>query len=82
MKVDEMVNVMAAYANGEDIEFRLADVDTTESDWSYVASPTWDWRKYEYRIAPSKTGFPNGVNLIGGWIGYRGSARNASACLK
>lgn len=47
---------MTAYANGEDIEFRLADVDTTESDWSYVASPTWDWHKYEYRITPSKKG--------------------------
>lgn len=52
--VDYMMNVTAAYANGEDIEFRLADVDTTESDWSYVASPTWNWHKYEYRIAPSK----------------------------
>lgn len=52
--VDYMMNVMAAYANGNHIEFRLADVDTTESDWSYVASPTWNWHKYEYRIAPSK----------------------------
>ena len=52
--VDEMTNVMAAYANGEHIEFRLADVDTTESDWAYVSTPTWNWHKYEYRIAPSK----------------------------
>ena len=52
--VDEMTNVMVAYANGEHIEFRLADVDTTESDWAYVAAPTWNWHRYEYRIAPSK----------------------------
>ncbi len=52
--VDEMTNVMAAYANGEHIEFRLADVDTTESDWAYVSTPTWNWHKYEYRIAPSR----------------------------
>lgn len=52
--VDEMINVMAAYANGEHIEFRDTDVDLTNMNWSYIASPTWNWHKYEYRVTPSK----------------------------
>lgn len=52
--VNEMINVMAAYANGEHIEFRDTDVDLTNMNWSYIASPTWNWHKYEYRITPSK----------------------------
>lgn len=54
MKVDEMINVMVAYANGEDIEFRDVDEDLRNMNWSYIASPAWNWNKYEYRIAPSK----------------------------
>lgn len=54
MKVDEMINVMVAYANGEDIEFRDVDEDLRNMNWSYIAFPAWNWSKYEYRIAPSK----------------------------
>lgn len=56
MKVDEMINVMVAYANGEDIEFRDVDEDLRNMNWSYIAFPAWNWSKYEYRIAPSKKG--------------------------
>lgn len=50
--VDQMTNVMMAYGNGENVQFRLANVDTTESDWQYISKPTWNWDKYEYRIEP------------------------------
>lgn len=44
------VAVMTACVNGEAIEYRARNVGLF---WYPCLSPTWDWTKYDYRVAPA-----------------------------
>lgn len=42
----EMMAVLEAYINGEEIEFSRVYTD----DWRDIGSPNWNWDQYKYRI--------------------------------
>lgn len=50
MKVEEMIAVMQAYADGKTIERRVAICENNE--WEITHEPSWDWSSCEYRIKP------------------------------
>lgn len=41
------VQIMQAYLDGEDIEYR-----TSNKEWYSTSSPIWDWATKEYRVKP------------------------------
>jgi hypothetical protein len=48
MNAREMAEVMMAYADGKEIEFRPPYVEK----WRISHNPTWDWSVVEYRVKP------------------------------
>ena len=46
MNTKEMIEVMQAYVNGKEIEYKSKDNDI----WFNVDRPCWDWSIYIYRI--------------------------------
>ena len=51
-KAYDQAQVMLAYANGAQIEFREKGVRNWINRCAEEASFLWDWFTYEYRIAP------------------------------
>lgn len=47
MNTEEMIKVMQAYVDGEEIEYTRSG-----KDWRYSDDPEWDWSLFEYRIKP------------------------------
>ena len=47
----EMIEVMQAYEEGEQIQ-----IDTTE--WSDTNNPWWNWSDFDYRVKPNKKYIP------------------------
>lgn len=45
--IKEMVEVMTAYDNGAEIDYRELG---TEDPWSTDHNPCWDWAKLDYRV--------------------------------
>lgn len=61
----EMIAVLEAYINGEEIEFSLVYDD----DWHHISIPNWNWEQYKYRIKPKeeekiKTKFKQGDKIV------------------
>lgn len=53
MTTQEMIDVMVAYGNGEEIEYvRVGN----SSEWKTYPSgePVWNWDSYKYRIKPKE----------------------------
>lgn len=44
------IEVMAAYAEGKDIEYRHVGDD----DWMHCTQPLWDWAHFDFRVAEEK----------------------------
>lgn len=53
MNTDEMIEVMQAYARGEQIQIANAD----KNEWGDIEDPSWNWVMYKYRIKPKKSKF-------------------------
>lgn len=51
--INHMIDVMSAYRDGFDIEYRHED----KNIWNTVNEPTWDWSKYVYRVKPKPRTF-------------------------
>ena len=48
----EMIEVMAAFDEGKEIEWRFAIYD---NNWADVTTPPeWNWGMYDYRVKPGK----------------------------
>ena len=48
MNTKDMITVMKAHANGQEVE--CIHKDASHGNWQEVGSPIWDWRNYNYRI--------------------------------
>ena len=48
MRLSEMIKVMQHYANGGKVEYKSRK--DTETNWTPVTSPSWDWAYYDYRV--------------------------------
>lgn len=48
MTTKEMINVMTAYENGAEIEYR--NKSYADSKWERTHNPTWNWAMCAYRI--------------------------------
>lgn len=49
MKTEQMIEVMQAYCNGEQIEYKERVCDHEE--WETLENvPTWDWYNFDYRV--------------------------------
>lgn len=46
----EKIAVMQAFLDGKRIEFR-----SVYADWAQAENPTWDWSRFEFRVAPART---------------------------
>ncbi|MCQ2058694.1 MAG: hypothetical protein MJY71_02555 [Bacteroidaceae bacterium] len=46
-RLQYMIDVMQAYKEGKEIEFR-----NCRGKWTSVGTPAWDWGDHEYRIKP------------------------------
>jgi hypothetical protein len=50
MTTKEMVEVMLAYENGKQIQYR--GKHNIRDEWLFCKHPSWNWELYEYRIKP------------------------------
>lgn len=48
--LDEMIEVMQAFKNGQPIECKLL----CQPNWQDTTDPRWNWRDFDYRIAVRK----------------------------
>ena len=49
----EMIEIMQAYANGRDIQYkRLRNDEWEDYHHNYGNTPAWSWVNVDYRIAP------------------------------
>lgn len=59
MKPKEMaryaISVMQAFQDGKDVEFRLKE---SKEIWVPNDNPTWDWSRYDYRVATAPNFVP------------------------
>ena len=60
MKIQQKIEVMQAYARGEEIEVS----DKGADDWSEIKCPLWDWNSFEYRVKPIPGNFKKGDRVI------------------
>ena len=57
--IESMIEVLQAYKDGKKIEFlNIVGV------WEKLTNPSWDFRAYEYRIAPE----PKKKMKLGAWL--------------
>lgn len=49
MTTEERIEIMKAYVNGKQIQFRAIN---SSSIWHDIDEPQWDWSDSEYRIKP------------------------------
>lgn len=55
MNIDEMIEVMQAYARGEIIQLCDIKNDEENSDnWEDIKDPSWNWGYFNYRVKPAK----------------------------
>ena len=63
---EEMIKVMQAYINGEEIQFRRS---ASNGSWQIASAPVWNWSDYSYRAKPTPQYRPfkafEAVNLLG-----------------
>lgn len=50
MTTKEMIEVMQAYEQGEQIEYRIKDFMRDDEWLSMPQKPEWNWAKFEYRV--------------------------------
>lgn len=67
----EKIKVMRAFVeDGAKIEFRLKDRSSYEDEWDRTINPYWDWRKFDYRLAPERKKAKVWVNVYGDGYHY------------
>lgn len=53
MTIDEMIAVLQAYKEGNQIEVRWKSPNNLS--WDIISAPGWNFLDHEYRIAPKQT---------------------------
>ena len=73
----QMMEVMQAYLDGKKIEFANVNYNRSDNGWYEVASPSWNWEQYDYRVKQEPREFSVVLDRDGKAIGV-GDASAAS----
>lgn len=56
MTTEQMIDVMQAYVDGEQIEFKKKEGVSEYYEWELLdIVPSWDWHQFNYRVKPKNT---------------------------
>lgn len=56
MTTERMIEVMQAYVDGDQIEYKEKEGVSEYHEWELLdIVPSWDWYKFDYRVKPKAT---------------------------